>query len=88
MGKASEGSFQSADYNRNVSECLSGKIGIDDCRSVRPASRLAPGGRLYIVIRRQQGAESALKYLKKANARVSEREKGYWVLCAGGESDE
>ena len=51
-------------------------------------SRLAPGGRLYIVIRRQQGAASALRYLKKANARVIEREKGYWVLCAGGESDE
>ena len=51
-------------------------------------SRLRPNGRLYIVIRRQQGAESALKYLKKANARVIEREKGYWVLCTGGENDE
>lgn len=51
-------------------------------------SRLNPDGRLYIVIRRQQGAESALKYLAKANARVIEKEKGFWVLECGGKADE
>ena len=43
-------------------------------------SHLKPGGSLYIVIRRQQGAESALKYLQKAHAEVIRRDKGYWVL--------
>ena len=43
------------------------------------------GGALYIVIRRQQGAESALRYLEKADAEVIEREKGYWVIrCEHG----
>ena len=41
---------------------------------------LKPGGELYIVIRRQQGAESALKYLQKADAQVLSRQKGYWVI--------
>lgn len=51
------------------------------------AKRLNPGGALYIVIRKQQGAESAEKYLNtifESVERVS-RDKGYWVLkCAGG----
>ncbi|MBQ9408788.1 MAG: class I SAM-dependent methyltransferase [Clostridia bacterium] len=46
---------------------------------------LKPGGALYIVIRRQQGAESALKYLEKANAQVILRDKGYWVIRCGRE---
>ena len=43
---------------------------------------LAPGGALYIVIRKQQGAESAEKYLKTIYGSVERiaREKGYWVL--------
>jgi len=52
---------------------------------------LAEGGALYIVIRKQQGAESAEKYLKTLYAEVERiaREKGYWVLrCAGNASDE
>ena len=46
--------------------------------------RLLPGGTLYIVIRKQQGAPSALKYLKEiyAEAEVIEREAGYWVIRA------
>ena len=51
------------------------------------ATRLNPGGELYIVIRKQQGAESAEKYLQTVFAEVERvsREKGYWVLrCAGG----
>ena len=49
------------------------------------ARRLAPGGALYIVIRKQQGAESAQKYLKTIYRDVERvaRDKGYWVLrCA------
>lgn len=44
---------------------------------------LEPNGALYIVIRKQQGAESAEKYLKtlyQSVKRIS-REKGYWVFC-------
>ena len=45
---------------------------------------LSPGGALYIVIRKQQGAESALKYLKEifSEAERIERDKGYWVIRA------
>lgn len=46
---------------------------------------LRDGGALYIVIRKQQGAESAEKYLKTLYGDVERiaREKGYWVLrCA------
>lgn len=51
------------------------------------AQRLAQGGSLYIVIRKQQGAESALKYLRTIfeEAAVVERKGGYWVIrCTGG----
>ena len=49
------------------------------------AAHLNAGGALYIVIRKQQGAESAQKYLSTIYADVERiaREKGYWVLrCA------
>ena len=49
------------------------------------AAHLSPGGALYIVIRKQQGAESAQKHLSSIYADVERiaREKGYWVLrCA------
>jgi len=48
-------------------------------------ARLTAGGALYIVIRKQQGAESAEKYLKTIYGDVERiaRDKGYWVLrCA------
>ena len=51
----------------------------------RAAGYLRPGGELYIVIRKQQGAESAQKYLKTVYGDVERvaRDKGYWVLrCA------
>lgn len=51
------------------------------------AGRLKAGGRLYIVIRRQQGAESALKYLKTIfeTAEPVEKSGGFWVIrCTGG----
>lgn len=49
------------------------------------AAHLAPGGSLWVVIRKQQGAESAQKYLQTLFSQVErvERDKGYWVLrCA------
>ncbi len=49
------------------------------------ARRLAPDGALYVVIRKQQGAESAQRYLETLYKKVERvaREKGYWVLrCA------
>ncbi|MBR7187969.1 MAG: methyltransferase, partial [Clostridia bacterium] len=46
---------------------------------------LNPGGALYIVIRKQQGAPSALKFLKEryASVEILDREAGFWVLRAG-----
>ncbi|MBE5799548.1 MAG: class I SAM-dependent methyltransferase [Clostridiales bacterium] len=43
---------------------------------------LVPGGALYLVIRKQQGAPSALKFLKElyGRAEVIERDGGYWII--------
>ena len=43
---------------------------------------LVPGGSLYLVIRKQQGAPSALKFLKElySKAEVIERDGGYWII--------
>ena len=45
-------------------------------------AHLVPGGRLYLVVRKQQGAPSALKFLKElyGAAEVIEREGGYWII--------
>jgi 16S rRNA (guanine1207-N2)-methyltransferase len=45
-------------------------------------AHLETGGAFYAVIRRKQGAESALKKLTEVfgNCDVIERDKGYWVL--------
>lgn len=50
--------------------------------------RLNPGGALYIVIRKQQGAPSALKHLQETwpAAEIIDREAGYWVLRASNQS--
>ena len=50
------------------------------------AAHLAPGGALYIVIRKQQGAESAVRYLSSLYQTVEKLEKsgGFWVLRASG----
>lgn len=47
-------------------------------------SHLEKDGALYIVIRRQQGAESVLKYLLTLFKKVEilRRKKGYWILLA------
>lgn len=48
------------------------------------AKCLKPGGALYLVIRKQQGAESCLKYLQTLYPRVEklDRSGGFWVLKA------
>ena len=55
------------------------------------AKKLAANGQLYLVIRKQQGAESALKYLKTIFSEVDTIEKngGFWVIrCGGGKQHE
>ena len=50
-------------------------------------AHLVPGGRLILVIRKQQGAPSALKFLKElyVKAEVIERDGGYWIIeCVKG----
>ena len=46
-------------------------------------THLRAGGRLILVIRKQQGAPSALKFLKElyGRAEVIEREGGYWIIA-------
>ena len=54
------------------------------------ADRLTENGQLYLVIRKQQGAESALKYLKTLFDQVETVEKsgGFWVIrCRGVKQD-
>ena len=45
-------------------------------------AHLVPGGALYLVIRKQQGAPSALKFLKTLydSAEVIARDSGYWII--------
>ena len=50
-------------------------------------AHLVPGGALYLVIRKQQGAPSALKFLRElyGRAEVIERDGGYWIIeCIKG----
>ena len=48
------------------------------------AAALREGGSLYLVIRKQQGAESCVRYLETIYKNVAklDRSKGYWVLRA------
>ena len=50
------------------------------------ADHLKPGGALYLVIRKQQGAESCEKHLRGRFGDVRRlcREAGFWVLRASG----
>ena len=50
--------------------------------------RLNTNGKLILVIRKQQGALSALKHLEYANARIISKHKGFMVICAGGNENE
>jgi len=51
--------------------------------------RLNPGGELYLVIRKQQGAPSAQKFLLTLtpNVDIMARDKGYWILRAVKEKE-
>ena len=48
------------------------------------AKSLNPGGALYLVIRKQQGAESCMKYLQTIYGSVEKLDKsgGFWVIRA------
>jgi 16S rRNA (guanine1207-N2)-methyltransferase len=48
------------------------------------AEQLRPSGWLYLVIRKQQGAESCIKYLETIYGKVEKLDKsgGFWVLKA------
>ena len=50
-------------------------------------AHLKPGGALYVVIRKQQGAPSALKHLQETykTAEVIDRGGGFWVIRASME---
>ena len=52
-------------------------------------ARLAPGGALYAVIRKRQGAPSALAHLRGlfGLAEVVKRGGGYWVIRCGEKTD-
>ena len=47
-------------------------------------AHLNAGGALYAVVRKQQGAPSALSFLKGIyrEAEVVEKDGGYWILAA------
>ena len=50
------------------------------------ANQLTENGELYLVIRKQQGAESCMKYLKTLFENVERiaRDNGFWILRASG----
>ena len=50
------------------------------------AKSLKPGGTLYLVIRKQQGAESCMRYLQTLYGEVEklDRSGGFWVIRAAG----
>ena len=54
------------------------------------ARSLKEGGALYLVIRKQQGAESCMKYLKTLYQQVEKLDKsaGFWVLKASEPKEE
>lgn len=55
------------------------------------ARQLKQHGEMYLVIRKQQGAESAIKFLKTVfeNVETVEKSGGFWVIrCKGGKRNE
>ncbi len=50
------------------------------------AAHLRPSGELWLVIRKQQGAESCIRYLESLSLRVEKKDRsaGFWVLRATG----
>ena len=51
--------------------------------------RLEPGGTLSVVIRKQQGAPSALKHFEETfgNAEIAAKSAGYWIIRARKEEN-
>lgn len=49
---------------------------------------LTEGGYLYLVIRKQQGAESAVKHLEPYGVEILNKKKGFWILKVGGIKNE
>lgn len=54
------------------------------------SERLNPGGALYVVIRKQQGAPSAKAHLQEkfTHVEVIAKEKSYWIIECKKEADE
>ena len=54
------------------------------------AGHLKPDGALYLVIRKQQGAESCIRYLSSLYHQVEklDRSGGFWVIRAAGAKEE
>lgn len=75
-----EGPFDSIVVNPPI---RAGKVVINQMFS-GAKQYLIDGGSLYVVIRRKQGAESALKYIETVfeNVSVLHKEKGYWIIKA------
>lgn len=75
-----EGPFDSIVVNPPI---RAGKIVINSMFS-GAKQYLIDGGSLFVVIRRKQGAESALKYIETVfeNVSVLHKEKGYWIIQA------
>ena len=78
--EAVEGTFDAIVTNPPIRAGKSVIYGLFD--SAR--DHLNPGGSLYIVIRKQQGAPSALKHLQNTydEAEILERGAGFWVIRA------
>lgn len=49
---------------------------------------LTADGYLYLVIRKQQGAESAVKHLAPCGVEILNKKKGFWILKVGGNKNE
>lgn len=83
--KALEGPFQAVITNPPIRAGKQVIYGLFE----EAKEKLAPGGKLYIVIRKQQGAPSALKFLQElfGQAQVIERGGGYWIIEATKEAD-
>ena len=75
-----EGTYDSIVVNPPI---RAGKIVINQMFS-GAKQYLIDGGSLFVVIRRKQGAESALKYIETVfeNVSVLHKEKGYWIIQA------
>lgn len=93
LGVASQVEIFYSDIYSNISTSFSSivtnppiRAGKEVTYSIYAGARdhLLNNGKLYLVIRKQQGALSALKYLESIYSKVEilERKKGYYILAA------